>query len=103
MHAYSDNNSDAATAVNEILSQVKQLQRTFNVQVPIIVSEASVNRGTDAEQKARVAHLLTEKAAGIPGLEAVFWYAADWDEEFDENNEGWFRKGIGEAYLRLRG
>jgi hypothetical protein len=50
-----------------------------------------------------VAHLLEEQAARIPGLEAVFWYAADWDPRFDENNEGWFRKGIGEAYLRQRG
>ena len=25
--------------------------------------------------------------------------AADWDEGLDKNNEGWFRKGIAQAYL----
>jgi hypothetical protein len=102
MHAYSANNSDASAAVKEILDQVKKLQRHFRLQIPIIVSEASVNRGDDAEQKAKVALLLAEKAAAIPGLEAVFWFAADWDPGFDVNNEGWFRKGIANAYIRLR-
>jgi hypothetical protein len=103
MHAYSGNNSNAAAAVDEILNQVKKLQRRFNVQIPIIVSEASVNRGEDAEQKAKVALMLEKKAAQIRGLEAVYWYAADWDPSFDHHNEGWFRKGIADAYLRQRG
>ncbi len=103
MHAYTDDNVDEQNAVSEILNQVRELQRHFRLQIPIIVSEASVNRGEDAEQKARVAHLLHKKAAGIPGLEAVFWYAADWDPSFDTHNEGWFRKGIGEAYLAQKG
>jgi hypothetical protein len=102
MHAYSGNNSSATTAVDEILNQVKKLQRKFRLQIPIIVSEASVNRGEDAEQKAKVALLLAKKAKVIPGLEAVFWYAADWDPGFDVHNEGWFRKGIADAYLRQR-
>ncbi|MGD8806418.1 MAG: GH25 family lysozyme, partial [Chloroflexota bacterium] len=102
MHAYSGNNSNAPAAVDEILDQVKKLQRQFRLQIPIIVSEASVNRGDDAEQKAKVALLLAEKAAKIPGLEAVFWYAADWNPGLDSHNEGWFRNGIADAYLRLR-
>jgi hypothetical protein len=102
MHAYSGNNKNAAQAVAEILDQVKKLQRKFRLQIPIIVSEASINRGDDAQQKAKVAMLLAEEAAKIPGLEAVFWYAADWDPSFDKHNEGWFRKGIADAYLRLR-
>jgi GH25 family lysozyme M1 (1,4-beta-N-acetylmuramidase) len=102
MHAYSGNNSNVSAAVAEILDQVKTLQRHFRLHIPIIVSEASVNRGDDAEQKARVALSLAKKAAQIPGLEAVFWYAADWDPSFDKHNEGWFRKGIADAYLRLR-
>jgi hypothetical protein len=32
----------------------------------------------------------------------VFWYAADWDPGFDIHNEGWFGKGIADAYIRLR-
>jgi hypothetical protein len=102
MHAYSGNNSNVSAAVDEILDQVKKLQRHFRLQIPIIVSEASVNRGEDAEQKANVALSLAKKATQIPGLEAVFWYAADWDPSFDKHNEGWFRKGIADAYLRLR-
>ncbi|MGD2078715.1 MAG: GH25 family lysozyme, partial [Chloroflexota bacterium] len=45
MHAYSGNNKNAAQAVAEILDQVKKLQRKFRLQIPIIVSEASINRG----------------------------------------------------------
>ena len=103
MHAYSGNNTSAETAVNEILDQVKKLQRKYQLRIPIIVSEASVNRGEDAEQKAKAALSLAKKAAKIPGLESVYWYAADWDPSFDVHNEGWFRKGIAEAYLRQRG
>ncbi len=65
MHAYSGNNSSVSAAVDEILDQVKKLQRQFRLQIPIIVSEASVNRGDDAEQKAQVALSLSKKAATI--------------------------------------
>ena len=57
----------------------------------------------DAEQKAKVVFSLAKKAGKIRGLESVYWYAADWDPSFDVHNEGWFRKGIAEAYLRQRG
>jgi GH25 family lysozyme M1 (1,4-beta-N-acetylmuramidase) len=103
MHAYSGNNTSVATAVNEILDQVKKLQRRYKLQIPVIVSEASVNRGDDAGQKAQVVLSLAKKAGKIRGLESVYWYAADWDPSFDVHNEGWFRKGIAEAYLQQRG
>ncbi len=99
MHAYSGNNGDANAAAQDIADQVVEVQRRMGLQIPIIVSEASVNRGGDANQKARAARLLPGKLAHVPGVEGIFWFAADWDEGLDKNNEGWFRKGIAQAYL----
>jgi hypothetical protein len=102
MHAYSGDNNNAEAAAQDIAGQIVELQRRFQLQIPIIVSEASVNRGNDAAQKARVAHLLHQKLAQVPGVEGVFWYAADWNPEFDKHREGWFRNGIADAYLQQR-
>ncbi len=102
MHAYTGNNADANAAAQDIANQVVELQRRFQLKIPIIISEASVNRGSDAEQKARVAHLLHQKLARVPGVEGVFWYAADWSPEMDKHKEGWFRNGIADAYMRQR-
>jgi hypothetical protein len=100
MHAYSGDNGNAEAAAQNIANQVVEVQRTFRLQIPVIISEASVNRGSDAEQKARVAHLLHRKLSQVSGVEGVFWYAADWNPEYDNHKEGWFRNGIADAYLR---
>ena len=102
MHAYSGDNVNANAAAQNIADQVSALQRRFKLQIPIIVSEASVNRGNDAAQKARVAHLLQQKLAQVSGVEGVFWYAADWNPEYDTHHEGWFHNGIADAYLQQR-
>lgn len=102
MHAYSGDNGNADAAAQNIANQIIELQRRYSLKIPIIISESSVNRGTDAEQKARVAHLLHRKLAQIPGVEGIFWYAADWSKESDHNHEGWFRNGIADAYMRQR-
>jgi len=102
MHAYSGDNVNADAAAQNIADQVIELQRRYQLQIPIIISEASVNRGSDAEQKARVAHLLHKKLSKTSGVEGVFWYAADWKPEYDSHKEGWFRNGIADAYIKQR-
>jgi hypothetical protein len=99
MHAYTGDNNDANAAAQDIANQVVEVQRRLQLQVPVIVSEASVNRGDNAVQKAEVARLLPTKLAHIGGVEGVFWYAADWNPDFDTHHEGWFRNGIADAYL----
>ncbi|MCA9919739.1 MAG: hypothetical protein KC445_17400 [Anaerolineales bacterium] len=103
MHAYTGDNVNVEAAAQDIANQVIELQRRFQLHIPIIVSEASVNRGNDAAQKARVAHLLQQKLAQVPGVEGVFWYAADWNPDYDTHHEGWFHNGIADAYLQQRG
>ena len=100
MHAYTGDNNDANAAAQDIANQVIELQRRLQLQIPIIVSEASVNRGDNAVQKAQVARLLPAKLSHIGGVEGVFWYAADWNPDFDTHHEGWFRTGIADAYLQ---
>lgn len=99
MHAYSGNNANADAAAQTIANEIVALQRQFGLQIPIIVSEASVNKGHDAAQKARVARLLPGKLAHVPGIQGVFWFAADWAEDQDENHEGWFRRGIADHFM----
>lgn len=99
MHAYSGDNVNADAAAQSIANEVVDVQRRFGLQIPIIVSEASVNRGHDAAQKARVARLLPSKLAHVPGIQGVFWFAADWAEDQDENHEGWLRRGIANHYM----
>lgn len=100
MHAYTDNNSNADVAAQDIANQIIQLKQKFRLTIPLLVSEASVNRGNNASQKAQVAHLLPQKLLNVSGIEGVFWFAADWNKGFDINNEGWFHNGIADAYLR---
>lgn len=100
MHAYTGDNQNAHAAAQDIANQIVALQRRFQLQIPIIVSEASVNRGNNAAQKAQVARLLPQKLAQVPGIEGVFWYAADWNPDYDTHHEGWLRNGIADAYLR---
>ena len=76
MHAYTGDNVNVEAAAQDIAGQVVALQRRFQLQIPIIISEASVNRGNDAAQKARVAHRLHQILSQVPGVEGVFWYAA---------------------------
>jgi hypothetical protein len=99
-HAYTGNNTDAEAAAQDLADQIIRLKKKFRLNIPIVVSEASVNRGSDAAQKARVARLLPKKLAHLSGIEGVFWYAADWSPNFDDHHEGWFRNGIAEAYLQ---
>jgi murein DD-endopeptidase MepM/ murein hydrolase activator NlpD len=103
MHAYSGNNNDADIAAREIANEAIELQRRLRLNVPLVITEASVNRGDNAQQKAQVAHRLPHHLGNVRGIEGVFWYAADWDPSFDEHHEGWFRKGIADAYLQQRG
>ncbi|MEM7115771.1 MAG: NBR1-Ig-like domain-containing protein [Chloroflexota bacterium] len=102
MHAYSGDNGNAEAAAQNIAGQVLELQRRFRLQIPIIVSEASVNRGNNAAQKAQVAHIVHQKLAKVRGVEGVFWYAADWNPQYDHHREGWFRNGIADAYIQQR-
>ena len=71
MHAYSGNINNPEEAAQSITDEVVALQRHFRLQIPIIVSEAAVNRGNDPDYKARRRPLGTAEAvqgAGIHGL-----------------------------------
>lgn len=103
IHAYTGNNNSQQVdqAAQEIASQAIAFQSRYQLQRPLLITEASVNRGQDAQQKARVARRLPELLRTVPGMEGVFWYAAHWHESFDIHHEGWFRHGIGAAFLQL--
>ena len=102
MHAYSGDNNNADAAAQDIANQIIYLKEKFRLQIPIVVSEASVNRGNNAAQKAAVVSLLPQKLAHVAGIEGVFWFAADWNPNDDKNHEGWYRRGIADAYIQKK-
>lgn len=101
MHAYTGIADDQIAAANEIVSQVKELQKHLNLQVPLVVSEASVNRAATPSYKARVYKRIEASLRGVPGIEAVCWYISSWEQvpaDQAPHQESWAAHGIGDAY-----
>jgi len=101
MHAYTGNNSSVQTAVNEIVNQVVELQAYLRLQIPIAVSECSVNRGTDYAQKAAVYQGVDAALQGVAGVQACAYYISDWYSPPPEqagHGESWFGTPMAELY-----
>ncbi|MBP8055071.1 MAG: hypothetical protein KA314_04485 [Chloroflexi bacterium] len=101
LHAYTGIMNDEVAAANEIINQVKEAQKYLNLQVPLVVSEASVNRGASAAYKATVYKRVEAGLRGVPGIEAVCWYISSWQQvppEQAPHQEDWLKHGIGAAY-----
>jgi hypothetical protein len=101
LHAYTGITNDVTSAVNDIVNQVKESQAYLNLQVPLVLSESSVNRAASADYKAAVYREVENKLRFMPGIEAVCWYVSSWAQvppEQDGHKEDWIKWGIGEAY-----
>lgn len=101
LHAYTGIVNDEVAAANDIITQVKEAQKYLNLQKPLIVSEASVNRGATAAYKAAVYKRIEAGLRGVPGIEAVCWYISSWQQvppEQAPHQEDWLKHGIGLAY-----
>lgn len=101
MHAYTGITNDEVAAANEIITQVEQLQRHLNLQVPLVISEASVNRAASAIYKASVYKRIEAGLRGRPGVEAICWYISSWEQAPPDqvgHQESWAAHGIGQAY-----
>lgn len=104
LHAYSGA-SVFNTAVEEIVGQVLEAQAYLNLQVPLIVSESSVNRGVDYWMKANVYVEVEKRLNGVPGIEGVAWFVSDWESpppEQAQHGEVWYGKPIVGYYLQLK-
>lgn len=103
MHSYSGS-AVFNTAVDEIVSQVVGLQAYLNLQVPLIVSEASVNRGTDYWMKASTYVEVEKRLRTMPGVEGVAWYISDWYNPPPEqagHGESWYGTALPAHYDQL--
>ena len=98
LHAYTGTADNATAAASDIASQVIQTQEYLRLQVPLVLSEASVNRPAPPQYKAQV-YLLTEaRLVNKPGVEAVCWFISSWSDSPDTNQESWVKYGIGTYY-----
>ncbi|RMG89067.1 MAG: hypothetical protein D6706_22010, partial [Chloroflexi bacterium] len=109
MHAYTGITGNVGQAINDIVSQVKELQAYLNLQVPLIVSECSVNRyiaggdgliDRDATDRFRAAvYRGVDTALGqVPGVEACVYYISYWSETQDINKESWLNTSLPTYY-----
>lgn len=103
LHAYTGIADNQTAAVNDIVSQVKEAQKYLGLQVPLVVSESSVNRAATAVYKAGVYKAVEGQLKTVPGIEAVCWYISSWELAGGEavNQESWAQFGIGAAYAGL--
>lgn len=104
LHTYTDIVNDQNAAVHDIVNQVKESQAYLNLQVPLVVSEASVNRAAPASYKAAVYRGIENELKTMPGIEAVCWYISSWAQvppEQDGHQEDWIKWEIGNAYKSL--
>ena len=102
-HAYSGNNSSTQTAIDEIVEQIREGQAYLNLQVPMIVSECSVNRGCDYLQKANVYMGVNAKLDNIPGIQGCAWFISDWANpppEQQDHCETWHGTPLPDTYVR---
>ncbi len=104
LHAYSGNATSVTAAANEITSQVIEAQRYLRLQVPLVLSESSVNRAATATHKAQVYRAVEASLRPVAGIEAVSWYISSWADappDQDVNQESWLKYGIADAYLAI--
>ena len=104
LHAYTGIVNDEVAAAAEIINQVKEAQVYLNLQVPLVLSEASVNRAAAPAYKARVYRRVENGLRSVPGIQAVCWFISSWENapnNEDSNQESWVKYGIGEAYSNL--
>lgn len=103
LHAYSGS-SVFNTAVNEIVSQVRDMQESLNLQRPLFVSESSVNRGTAYDFKAQVYVEVEKQLRTVPGVEGIAWYISDWyspPPDQAQHGESWYGTPLPERYGAL--
>ncbi len=101
LHAYTGVADNEVAAANEIISQVKEAQKYLKLQLPLIISEASVNRAAPAAYKAAVYKRVEAGLRGVAGIEGICWYIASWEQAPPEqvgHQESWSAHGIGQAY-----
>jgi hypothetical protein len=104
LHAYTGIADNQAAAVEDIVHQVREAQAYLNLQVPMVLSECSVNRAASPEYKAAVYKTVEAKLNLMPGIEAVCFYISSWAQvpaEQDGHMEDWLRWGIGNVYASL--
>ena len=103
LHVYSGRTDDPQKAATEMVSQVLEAQRYLNLQLPLIVSESSVNRGTDYKYKARVYKAVEGMLAAAPGIEGVCWFISLWSPPPEQaaHGESWVGTPLPDEYLAL--
>ena len=98
LHCYTGETASVQIAAANIVSQVTQTQVYLDLQVPLVISEASVNRPASPKFKADVYHAIEASLRDKPGIQAVCWFIGSWQGDADVNQEDWLRRGIDTYY-----
>lgn len=100
IHAYTGDNSNVDNAKNEVIDRVNHIRSMLNLQKPLVISECSVNRGTDYHQKAMVYRAIDNELRQMDGIQSCVWYISWWDAppEQSEHGENWLGTELPEKY-----
>lgn len=101
LHAYTGILTDKYAAKNDIVNQVMSVQSYLKLQIPMIISECSVNRGNvDYQYKAQVYRLVENALMNKPGIEGIVYFISKWLPPPEQTNHGenWIGTNILEYY-----
>ena len=98
-HAYTGNNDQNAAlqACNDVIEQVSAMRARYDIQIPFALTEFSVNRGGDMQQKANVYRLIEKRLAAMPGVQFAAKFISIWTP--DPHHESFYGTGLDVAYL----
>lgn len=100
LHAYTGITNDKYAASNDVVNQVLSIQSYLKLQIPLIVSECSVNRGSDFQYKAQTYRLIEFSLRDKAGIEGLVYFISYWQPppEQAEHNENWYQTPLLEYY-----
>jgi hypothetical protein len=102
MHAYTGETANVETAVDGVVAQIVELQRYLKLQVPLFVSELSVNRPASSQHRATVYRTIEKRLRAVPGVAGVAYFVAQWLPELDVNGESWAGTALPQIYASMQ-
>lgn len=101
LHAYTGITNNAYAASDDIVNQITAIQSYLKLQVPMIISECSVNRGQDYDYKANVYRMVEFALRDKKGIEGLVYFISLWNPppEQAEHGESWYGTDILDHYI----
>lgn len=103
-HAYTGTTNHVDAAAAEVVTQVREFQKRYALERPLVVSECSVNRAATAAYKAQVYHKIEMELAAISGVEALVYFISHWEAPPAQaaHQEAWLGTDLAKQYQKQK-